>query len=522
MQTANNPSNGRKGCDHAVHASSKLKPSLHENVKILRSRLGNSADLVVREFTLGGKGGVMCALLYLDGLTDQDTLFRLMESLLSHTGEREWVPHRDVIEELIITVGDKRYESDLGRVAQAVVSGDTALLVDRSDEALVVNTRGWEQRQVTEPLTQTVIRGSHEGFNEDIQTNISLVRRRVKNANLWVERKKIGRITRTTIAVMYINGIVNEKVLREVKDRLDKIDIDGILESNYIEEFIQDSRSYVFPTVNNSERPDVIAAAVLEGRVALFIDGTPNVLIVPAGLTEFLQSPEDYYHHSDYGLLRLLRYLAVFISVLAPAFYIGILTFHQEMMPPILLVTIAGQREGVPFPTLVEAFIMETVFELLREASVRMPRAVGTAISIVGALVLGEAAVQAGLVSAAMVIVVAITAIAGFIFPSFEIGISFRMLRFGFMFLAGFMGFLGITIGIIALVLHMCRLQSFGVPYMAPIAPFNLRDQKDTIVRVPWWQMYTRPALMKLRNVKRQPDQTSKRNVNPKDQREEE
>jgi spore germination protein KA len=256
--------------------------------------------------------------------------------------------------------------------------------------------------------------------------------------------------------------------------------------------------------------------------VAILIDGTPHVLIVPAGLTEFLQSPEDYYHHSDYGLLRLLRYLSVFISVLAPAFYIGILTFHQEMMPPVLLVTIAGQREGVPFPTLVEAFIMETVFELLREASVRMPRAVGTAISIVGALVLGEAAVQAGLVSAAMVIVVAITAIAGFIFPSFEIGISFRMLRFGFMFLAGLLGFFGITIGIIALVLHMCRLQSFGVPYMAPIAPFNLRDQKDTIVRVPWWQMYTRPAIMQLRNVKRQPDQASKRNVNPKDQREEE
>ena len=502
---------------HTVRKSSKLKPSLHENVKMLRSRLGNSADLVVRELPLGGKEGVMCALLYLDGLADKDSLFRLMESLLSHTGERKWEPHLDVIEELIITVGDKRYESELEHVVQAIVSGDTALLVDRSDQALVVNTRGWEQRQVTEPMTQTVIRGPHEGFNEDIQTNISLVRRRVKNANLWVERKRIGRITRTTIAVMYINGIVNEKVLREVKDRLDKIDIDSILESNYIEEFIQDSRSYVFPTVNNSERPDVVAAAVLEGRVALFIDGTPHVLIVPAGLTEFLQSPEDYYHHSDYGLLRLLRYLAVFISVLAPAFYIGILTFHQEMMPPVLLVTIAGQREGVPFPTLVEAFIMETVFELLREASVRMPRAVGTAISIVGALVLGEAAVQAGLVSAAMVIVVAITAIAGFIFPSFEIGISFRMLRFGFMFLAGFMGFLGITIGIIALVLHMCRLQSFGVPYMAPIAPFNLRDQKDTIVRVPWWQMYTRPAIMQLRNVKRQPDQKSK-----KGQREEE
>lgn len=508
-----NPSNDERVVnmtEHVPSADKKLKPNLQDNVNEIKARLGNSADLVVRELHLGPNGTLHCALIYIEGLTNDDSLFRLMESLLAHTGEATPDLYPDTIEKLVITVGDKQDETDLQAVLQAIVSGDTAMLIDGYDRALVVSTEGWEHRQISEPLTQTVIRGSHEGFTEDILTNISLVRRRVKDANVWVERNKIGRVTNTDVVLMYINGIVNKKVLKEVKDRLKRIDIDGILESNYIEEFIQDKRSYIFPTINNSERPDVVAAEILEGRVAIFIDGTPYVLIVPAGLTEFLQSAEDYYHHSDYGLLRLLRYLAVFISVLAPGVFIGVLTFHQEMMPPVLLVSIAGQREGVPFPTLVEALIMETVFELLREASVRMPRAVGTAISIVGALVLGEAAVSAGLVSAAMVIVVAVTAIAGFIFPSFEIGISFRMLRFGFMFLAGSFGFLGITIGIIALTLHLCRLQSFGIPYMAPIAPFNISDQKDTIARVPWWQMYTRPDMFDLKNKRRQPPTKSK------------
>lgn len=477
----------------------KLSRNLQRNIDEIKSSLGNSDDLVIRRFNL--KGMVESAIVYIDGLVDKYAPFRLMESLLAHTGDDL---SYETIGELVITVGDKQDKQGVQGVLQAVLSGNTVLLVDGFEQALSVGTQGWESRQVSEPLTQSVIRGSHEGFTEDIETNISLVRRRVKDANVWMERREIGRITKTDVALLYINGIVQENVLQKLRDRLDEIDIDGILESNYIEEFIQDNTAFIFPTVSNTERPDVVAAKILEGRVAIFIDGTPYVLTVPAVLAEFLQAAEDYYHRSDFGLLRALRYLAIFISILVPGLYIGVTTFHQEMMPPILLASIAAQREGVPFPSLVEALILETVFELLREASVRMPRAVGTAISIVGALVIGEAAVTAGLVSAAMVIVVAITAIAGFIFPSFEIGISFRVLRFGFMFLAGTFGFYGMTIGIIALVLQLCRLDSFGTPYMAPFAPFYLSDQKDTIIRVPWWQMYTRPTMFGLRNKQRQ------------------
>lgn len=478
----------------------KLSPILQQNVSDIKANLGNSPDLVLREMDLGRNEAVKLALVYINGLADKESFFRLMESLLVHTGEVD----PNTINKLVITIGDKREENNLHGVLQALVSGDTVLLIDGSPLALVVSTKGWKHRAISEPKTQTVVRGPHEGFTEDIETNITLVRRRIKNTNVWLEEKKIGRITKTDIALMYIKGTVKEEVLQEVRNRLDKIDIDGILESNYIEELIQDESSTVFPTVNNAERPDVVAAALLEGRVAIFVDGTPYVLTVPTGFTEFLQSAEDYYHRSDFGLLRMLRYLSIFISLLAPAVYIAVTTFHQEMMPPVLMISVSAQREGVPFPSLVEALIMESVFEILREASVRMPRAVGSAITIVGALVLGEAAVNAGFVSAVMVIVVAITAIAGFIFPSFEIGISFRILRFMFMGLAGFLGFFGITVGMIMLVLHLCRLKSFGIPYMAPIAPFFLSDQKDTVIRVPWWRMYTRPDMFDLQNEQRQ------------------
>ena len=231
---------------------------------------------------------------------------------------------------------------------------------------------------------------------------------------------------------MFIKGIVNDKVVEEVRKRLDRIDIDGILESGYIEELIQDETYTPFPTVYNTERPDVIAAGLLEGRIAILVDGTPFVLLVPALFTQYFQSAEDYYQRSDFGLLRMLRYLALFIALLGPSLYIAITTFHQEMLPTALLISLAAQREGVPFPAFIEALMMEVTFEILREAGVRMPRAVGQAVSIVGALVIGQAAVEAGIVSAAMVIVVSITAIANFSFPSFNMAISIRILRFVF------------------------------------------------------------------------------------------
>jgi spore germination protein KA len=358
---------------------------------------------------------------------------------------------------------------------------------------------------VEEPQSQTVIRGPKEGFTENIRTNTALIRRKIKSPDLWIINRKIGRQTQTDVSVMYLHGIADEKIVNEILQRLDRIDTDSILESGYIEEFIQDRTFTPFPTITNTERPDAVAGAVLEGKVAILVDGTPFVLIAPITIFKLFQSSEDYYQKHDIAtFLRLLRMVSFVISMLLPSLYIAITTFHQQMLPTLLLISLAAQREGVPFPALVEAFAMEITFEVLREAGVRMPRAIGSAISIVGALVLGQAAVQAGLVSAAMVIIVSFTAIASFVAPSISISNSARLLRFGFMILAATLGLFGIIAGMIAVLIHLSGLRSFGIPYLVPVAPFIPSDQKDTLIRVPWWAMKRRPRLINTQNVTRQ------------------
>ena len=382
-----------------------------------------------------------------------------------------------------------------------LLSGDTILFLDGSNKVIIAGTQGGERRSVTEPSSQTVIRGPREGFTESIRTNTSLLRRKIKSPNLWLEEMKIGRVTKTDIGMMYIKGIVSEEIVDEVRKRLSHIDIDGILESGYIEELIEDTNFTLFPTVYHSERPDVIAANLLEGRVAILVDGTPFSLIVPSTFNMFFQAAEDYYNRFDVGsLIRLLRFLSFFIGLLLPSLYVAIITFHQEMIPTPWLLKLAVQREGVPFPAFVEAIIMETVFEILREAGVRMPRSVGNTISIVGGLVLGQAAVEAGIVSPAVVIVVSLTAIASFVSPAYNIGITARMLRFFFLFASSFMGIYGMACLLLLMLLHMCSLKSMNVPYMAPYGPAILSDMKDTLLRVPMKVMKTRPKMLSENN----------------------
>lgn len=304
---------------------------------------------------------------------------------------------------------------------------------------------------------------------------------------------------------MYINGIANDKIVREVKKRIKRIDTDSIIESGEIEQFIEERTYTFFPTVFQTERPDVVAANLLEGRVAVLVSGSPFVLTVPALFIEFFQAADDYTTRFDISAaIRILRILVFFISLVAPATYVAITTFHQEMIPTILIITIAAQREAVPFPAFVEAFIMEITFEILREAGVRLPRTIGQAVSIVGALVIGQAAVEAGIVSPAMVIVVAITAIASFATPSFSVAISIRLIRFILMFLAAFIGFYGMISGLMFMTLHLCSLRSYGVPYMSPLAPAMMKNLGDTLIRMPTWAKNIRPKLISQKNIKRQ------------------
>ncbi len=457
------------------------------NLDEIREKLGNSSDIIIRQIECGSSR-IPAAVVYVNGLVDNE----MVDDFVMRSKELELSSHT---EKTIMNSQQLRL---------SILSGDTIILIDGWAEALCGNTKGGQVRQVTEASTQVVIRGPKESFTEAIGTNIALIRRKIKNDNLWVDTMQIGKVTQTDVSIMYIKGITNDKIVREVKKRLNNIQTDSVLESGYIEQFIEENSYSLFPTLYNTERPDIVAGNLLEGRLAILVDGTPFVLIAPVSFFMYFQSVEDYYQRFIVSsMIRLLRYIALLISLFGPSVYIASITFHQEMIPTQLLISLAAQREGVPFPALIEALIMEFTFEILREAGVRMPRAIGQAVSIVGALVLGQAAVQAGIVSPAMVIVVSITGISSFTTPAFSMALSVRAIRFLIMLSAAVIGFYGIAILSIILIAHMCSLRSFGFPYMSPLAPFILEDQQDTLIRFPMKHLFTRPRLISQKNTNR-------------------
>lgn len=486
--------------------ATNLSVNLRENLEEVKKTLGGSTDIVIREIVAGTDGTISLAVIYTEGLADknfiQDFIIKplmltIRETEISDQGA-EALDTKSILKNFALANGEINEIGDFDALFQHILCGDTVILLEGYTKGFSIGSKGWEDRGINEPSSQTVIRGPKDGFSETLRTNTALVRRKIKDPNLWIETKPIGKKTRTDVALIYLNGVADDKIVEEVRQRLNKIDIDAILESGYIEELIQDKAYSPFPTIFNTERPDTLAAGILEGRIALIIDGTPFALLVPAVFVQFFQSSEDYYQRFDVSfLIRLMRFLSFFLALITPSAYIAVTTFHQEMLPTQLLISLAAQREGTPFPALIEALLMELTFEILREAGVRMPRAIGSAISIVGALVLGQAAVEAGIVSSAMIIVVSLTAISNFVMPAINMAISVRMLRFPLMFLAATFGLFGMIIGLIAIVLHLCSLRSFGVPYMSPMAPFKLKDQKDVIFRTPMSRMFTRPTFLK-------------------------
>ena len=492
----------------------EISPNLNDNTEYCKQMMGNSTDLMIRPLQCLHKWPAV--MLYIDGLVDVQILnHSIMESLLQRHDLPDFSSddeHLSYLQNDILTASDVMLVEDMHEILNAMLAGSAVLLIEGSVRGLKIGAAGWEDRSVGEPISQTVVRGPMEGFNENLRTNTSLIRKRIRDPHLWIEEREIGRVTKTRVAVLYLENIVDQEIVMELRQRLDKIDIDSILESGYIEELVQDKTMTVFPTVYNSERPDTVSAALLEGLVAIIVDGTPFVLLVPALFVHFFQSPEDYYQRADIStLIRMIRYLSFFIALLSPSFYIAISTFHQEMLPTNLLISLAAQREGVPFPAFIEALLMELTYEILREAGIRIPKTVGQAVSIVGTLVIGQAAVDAGVVSAAMVIIVSITAISSYVVPENGLSISVRILRFVLMMMAAAFGFYGILIVLLITVTHLCSLRSFGVPYMSPFAPYIQKDMKDTIFRVPWSRMKTRPLSTGSPNVTRQTSRKTKR-----------
>nr|WP_246068010.1 spore germination protein [Paenibacillus thermoaerophilus] len=486
--------------DHDPQTQTALSENLDETLQLLQSIYANCSDVIFHEFLIGDQ--TRAVLLYIDGLTNTDELDQHVLAPLQEEFSREYTLANIRQKIAVSSIKQVQRAAD---VIEEVSGGNPVLIMEQENQGLSIGLSKWDKRAIEEPKAESVLRGPREGFIESLRTNTSLLRRKVRTPDLKILSMNIGTYSATPIAIAYIEGIAAPSLVEEVMSRLRRIEIDGILSSAYIEELIEDNPYSPFPQLLSTERPDVASAYLLEGHVVVMIDGTPSALIAPVTFLALLQSPEDYYERYVVGTaIRWLRYLFFAISLLGPSVYVAVITFHQEMIPPPLLLTMVRSREQVPFPALAEALLMESMFEALREAGARLPKQIGTAVSIVGALVIGQAAIAAGIVSAPMVMVVAITGIASFMAPRFTVGMAVRLLRFPMMFLAGFLGFLGVILGVIVILNHLLTLRSFGVPYLSPLAPMKGRDLKDILWRAPRWMMNTRPHLTGMWNPYRQ------------------
>jgi spore germination protein KA len=458
-----------------------------ELVKKIKEVLGSPDDLIIRTVLVRErKKTVYC--IYIKSLADKTVVNEyILEPVMRGAFEEVQATlgkGNEFVREIPFT--STSLDQLVHKTVDALISSHCVLADLERDRLLIIPVTNPQHRQVEEPEAEPSIRGPHEGFTESLETNISLIRKRLRNPNLRLETFQLGSQTRTTVMLVYLANVAPAEVVMEARKRIGAIRTDSVLESAYMEEFIQDNSYTFFPLIANTEKPDVLTARLIEGKIGVLVDGTPNVLLAPMTFFEFFGSPEDYYQRADIAtFVRWIRFLSFLIAVFVPAVYVAVTTFHQELLPTPLLISLAAQAEGVPLPTLGEVLIMEIIFEIIREAGLRMPRAIGQALSIVGAIVLGQAAVEAGLISAAVVIVVSVTGIANFVVPTYSFGIAQRLLRFTFLFLAGFMGLYGLLCAFLFFLAHLHSLRSFGVPYLAPAVPFYWPDWKDIFIRVP-------------------------------------
>lgn len=468
---------------------SVIPSSMDEAETYLKSLFHDSSDIVIRPIQTFKDKAII---LYVDGLSSKDLIGRdIIAPLKAPTFDGDVIRSTNISQYTKVT--------KVAELISGVLSGNTGVLYEGAKEALVADLKKWEMRGVEMPDSEGVIRGPKEGFTESIRINTSMLRRKIRTPDLVIENIVIGEQTNTKIGIAYINGIVNSKVLEILKERLSKINTDAILESGYIEQYIEERVASPLATVAITQRPDIAAAKILEGRVAILCDGTPHVLTVPHLFIENLQSSEDYYNRFIFGTLqRMIRLFALFVCILLPGLYVAITTFNQELIPTVFLLTLLSSNERVPLPAGAEAFFMLLMFELLRESGTRLPRQIGSAISIVGALIIGQAAVDAGIVSNPMVIVTALTAVATLAIPSLT---EFALIyRFFFLFLGAFMGIPGICSGFIIMMVQIASLDSFGVPVLAA---WSEKLHKDQIIRFPLIKMIYRPLEIARGNIRR-------------------
>ncbi len=451
---------------------------------------------MTRQIRIGKQGTTRALAVFFDSLVnfeilEESVLKPLQESQAPPSGiTMDWLMEEAIPNTRVIMYN--RWVDVAGEITKGLV----ALFVDGQDRALLLYAQENIDRPVMMPQTESVARGSLDAFNENGRINIALVRKRLHTTRLAVERVDVGEVGKYKISIVYLKGYVYEGLIEEIKSRLSRIRIDGILGSGQIEELIQDAPFSPVSGIATTERPDRVVAQLLNGKAALIFDNDPFALLVPTTLASEMQSPEDYYNRYWFAsFIRLIRWSSLLVALLAPAFYVAITTFHQDLIPTDILGNILSARASVPFPGMVEAIVMVLAFEILQEAGIRLPKAFGQTIGVVGAILIGQVAVTAGLVSPVMVLTIALTAIASYTLASLNLSTGLRVLRFVFIVAAGFLGLFGMMAVFTMATFQICALRSFGVPYLSPFAPLSLGDLKDTFVRAPIWAMRMRPRL---------------------------
>ncbi|WP_416826651.1 spore germination protein [Ectobacillus polymachus] len=472
-----------KRTEKSPHMEMPVYTSLEKNMEHIKNQLFHSNDLKWRSIRFNQLDGLIVSL---ESLSDQQ---RIQNEIIQPIEEKK----EGIVDEVITSLEISK-KSDLGEVPHALVQGNCVLLFEGTGEIIVVNVTAVYKRSILEPANEGVIRGAHDGFIEDLMTNLYLVRKRIRNPNLVVRYYQIGEVTKTKLALLYMEDLANPDLIMEVDHRIGSISIDTTISPGAIAEMIQDNPFSLFPQMLLSERPDRAVAHLMEGRVVILSDGDPSALTLPVTFFAFYQTPGDYNSGWMIGsFLRLIRVGSFIIASLIPALYIAIIGYHPEILPENLVYSVKSTIDRVPFPPIIEAFFMQISLEVLREAGNRLPSRIGQTIGVVGGLVIGESIVRAGLISYPMVIVVALTAISSFVAPTHEVRMTTRLLGFPLMILAAMFGLIGITFGLLFILIHLCKLECFGTPYFAPVMPLRIKDLKDAFIRFPIWSLNQRP-----------------------------
>ncbi|TWI59019.1 spore germination protein [Halalkalibacter nanhaiisediminis] len=469
--------------DNLIKDYGFLSSDLKTNINWFKNHFSipKNTGVIIREITIG-QLAIKGAILYVDGQVNWEHLNQTVLTPLMTMDEQIDQISADLLKEQILTKGQTSKKEKLGQIVNDILMGSAAVLAEGLNVSIIVEVKGWEKRSIENPKTEVVIRGSQEAFTEDIQTNLSMIRRRLRTPDLMIELGSVGNLSRTDIAIVYLKSIANSDLVGEVRKRIATIDYDYIGDSGMIEQLIEDHPNAIYPSILSTERPDRVSAQLADGYVSIIVNNSPFALIVPAQFFVFLQTAEDSYLRWPYSsFLRIVRIVGYFLSLYLPAVYVAIANYHQEMIPTTLILAIAATRETVPLPVAAETVMLECMFELIREAGVRIPSVIGPTIGIVGALILGQAAVQANLVSPIVVIITAITALASYSIPNYNMQFATRILRFVYLIAASILGLVGIVLVWITLISFRVSSRTFGVPVLSQKALD--RKSEDKVIR---------------------------------------